>query len=90
MIHSTCAVDNDVIVDQPIHAFVTGNYNKVPFMLGNVEDEGTIFIYEAFPKPLPLAGYKAVRPMSMHHNCHVCGLRRTPDSRSACCLLVCS
>jgi len=53
-------VDGTVIVDQPIHAFVSGNYNHVPFMLGNVEDEGTIFIYEAFPKPLDLTGYKAL------------------------------
>jgi carboxylesterase type B len=53
-------VDGVVIQSQPMQAFISGNYNQVPFMLGNVEDEGTIFIYEAFPRPLDLAGYKAV------------------------------
>jgi carboxylesterase type B len=53
-------VDGVVIQSQPMQAFISGNYNQVPFMLGNVEDEGTMFIYRSFPRPLDLAAYKAV------------------------------
>lgn len=53
-------VDGDLIPQQPREALNTGNYNHVPFMAGTVNDEGRMFIYEAFKDPLPYEEYVAI------------------------------
>ena len=38
-------VDNDVLPAHPLTLIENGNFNKVPFALGNNKDEGNLFIY---------------------------------------------
>jgi len=50
----TPTVDGSLVPEQPWDMFLNGNFSKVPFILGTVEDEGQMFIYSAFPNPLGL------------------------------------
>ena len=53
-------VDGDLIPMQPMDAIATGNYNKVPFVTGTVNNEGTMFIYSAFTDPVDYEEYLAI------------------------------
>merc|ERR1712137_68197 len=53
-------VDGDLIPLQPLDAFANGQYNHVPFISGNVNDEALMFIDSAFPNPVPYSEYLAV------------------------------
>ena len=53
-------VDGDLIPQQPRDALNSGEYNHVPFTTGTVNDEGRMFIFEAFPNPLPYDEYVAI------------------------------
>jgi cholinesterase len=52
--------DGELITGQPMIEFPKGNYNRVPFMLGNVDQEGLLFIYTALPKGLTPAQYRQI------------------------------
>lgn len=43
-------IDGNEMPDDPFTAINAGNYHKVPVMIGNVAEEGWIFVFEAFPK----------------------------------------
>jgi len=53
-------VDGQYITAQPIPAFRSGQYNHVPLQVGNVNDEGWIFIFAVFTKPMPKIEYEAI------------------------------
>jgi len=53
-------VDGTIITGDPITAFPKGEYNKVPMMLGNVNDEGWIFIFAALPNPMTALEYRTL------------------------------
>jgi para-nitrobenzyl esterase len=50
-------VDGHVMPQQPVEAFRSGAFNRVPVINGSNRDEGTLFI--AFGKPLPAQNYAA-------------------------------
>jgi para-nitrobenzyl esterase len=43
------ALDGVVIPDQPLKLFAAGSFTKVPTLLGNNKDEGTLFVYQTPP-----------------------------------------
>lgn len=53
-------VDGKVISGQPMELFKTGKYHQVPFMVGNVQDEGWLFIFSVFTSNLTGVEYKAI------------------------------
>jgi len=53
-------VDGDLIPMQPMDAISSGNYDHVPFITGTVNNEGVMFIYSAFPNPVPYEEYLAL------------------------------
>ena len=54
-------VDGSFIPYQPLQAFASGNYNKdVPFVTGTVNNEGLMFIDQAFPNPVPFSEFVAI------------------------------
>jgi len=55
----TPVVDGTVVPEQPWDATLAGKFNKVPFILGTVEDEGVMFIDSAFPNPMDTLEYNA-------------------------------
>ncbi|PUA19338.1 carboxylesterase/lipase family protein [Glaciimonas sp. PCH181] len=46
-------IDGKVVTQVPSAAFITGNFNRVPVMIGGVYDEGTLFV----PPTLPASVY---------------------------------
>lgn len=42
-------VDGQVLAGQPLELLPKGQFNKVPVMLGSVNNEGTMFVYGALP-----------------------------------------
>jgi para-nitrobenzyl esterase len=50
-------VDGHVLPMQPVEAFRSGNFNKVPVINGSNRDEGSLFV--AFGKPLSVESYPA-------------------------------
>jgi carboxylesterase type B len=48
----TPSIGSVVAPKQPIDALRAGEWNVVPLMIGNVAQEATLFIYEAFGKPV--------------------------------------
>lgn len=53
-------VDGKVIPMQPMDAIRTGNYQKVPFISGTVDNEAVMFIYSAFVDPVPYDDFLAL------------------------------
>jgi len=53
-------VDGELIPGQPRDNLNNGKYIDVPFMAGTVNDEGRMFIFQAFPEPLPYEDYVAI------------------------------
>lgn len=53
-------VDGQLIPMQPMDAIRTGNYQKVPFITGTVDNEAVMFIYSAFVDPVPYADFLAL------------------------------
>ena len=51
--------DGVVIQGQPLVNFTNGQFNHVPFTLGNVQNEALMFIFAAFPDPVGVAEYEA-------------------------------
>lgn len=41
-----------LLTQQPLNAFLAGRVHDVPILLGSVEQEGLVFVYEAFPTPV--------------------------------------
>ena len=52
--------DGEYIIGQPMEEFPRGNYNKVPFMLGTVDQEALIFLYTALPGGLTPKQYREI------------------------------
>ena len=52
-------IDGKFVPDQPIILLQQGKFQKMPIMLGNNLNEGIMFIYEIFTKPLDSVGYAA-------------------------------
>jgi len=50
-------VDGIVMTQQPYTAFINGQYEKVPIMMGNTRDECYLFLYSAFSGALSPIGY---------------------------------
>lgn len=48
------------IPDQPLYALARGEFNSQPVMSGSMYDEGQLFVYELFTKPLSNAEYKVI------------------------------
>jgi acetylcholinesterase/cholinesterase len=55
----TPVVDGVLVDGQPITLFSQGKFNRIPIMLGNVEEEALLFIWEVFLNPVDKAGYIA-------------------------------
>lgn len=53
-------IDGIVMTQQPFTAFINGDYEKVPIMIGNTRDECTLFVYGAYGKALAPAGYSVL------------------------------
>jgi len=47
----TPMVDGISVDAQPLYAFAAGNFTQVPIMVGNVEEEALLFIWETLPNP---------------------------------------
>ncbi len=47
------------IPEQPLNALMNGNVDQIPLMAGSVFDEGQLFVYELFTKPLTSKEYDA-------------------------------
>lgn len=43
--------------EQPLYALAAGKFNPVPVLGGSMYDEGQLFVYELFTKPLNKVGY---------------------------------
>ena len=41
-----------LLAQQPLNAFLAGRAHDVPIFLGSVQQEGLVFVYEAFPTPV--------------------------------------
>ena len=56
-----------LLTQQPMALFQEGKSHDIPFMIGTVWNEATIFVYEAFKKPLPKTEYEivSVSPLPM-------------------------
>lgn len=52
--------DGTIIPDQPLAGYAKGNYNPVPVIMGTVQDEGVLFIYSGFPRPVTLTQYEEI------------------------------
>ena len=50
-------IDGELLPGQPLDVIPTGSYNRMPIMLGSVQDEGTMFVYSAIPLALNAAEY---------------------------------
>ena len=48
------------IPEQPLTALQNGDIQQVPMMGGSMRDEGQLFVYELFTKPLSEKAYKAI------------------------------
>lgn len=48
------------IPQQPLYALMNGEIQQVPVLSGTVFDEGQLFVYELFTKPLNKAAYEAI------------------------------
>lgn len=48
------------IPEQPLYALAHGNFSPMPMFGGSLYDEGQLFVYELFPKPLSKTEYKAI------------------------------
>jgi len=48
------------IPDQPLYALARGDFPSMPVMSGSMYDEGQLFVYELFTKPLSNAEYKVI------------------------------
>jgi len=55
----TPMVDGIRVDDQPLYAFEKGNFARVPIVVGNVEEEALMFIWEVFTEPAAKAEYIA-------------------------------
>ena len=42
-------VDGNLLIGQPLDLIPLGNYNRVPVMIGSVNDEGVMFVYPLLP-----------------------------------------
>lgn len=56
---------------QPFYGLMEGKYESIPILSGSVLDEGQLFVYELFTKPLNKAAYDAIIPVTF-------GLEYTP------------
>jgi len=56
----TPLIDGEDIKMHLLEAFNSGNFNRVPIILGHVNDEALMFIYEAWSKNLPAHEYEAI------------------------------
>mgnify|MGYP003878653275 CR=1 FL=1 len=56
----TPTVGTEMLPEQPMSMFQAGLSHDVPFTIGTVWNEATIFVYEAFTKPLPALEYDVV------------------------------
>ena len=56
----TPTIDGNLIPGQPVNLFASGHFNHVPFILGNVHDEGWLFIWEVQPLPVPSVEYYVI------------------------------
>jgi len=52
--------DGTYITGQPMIEFPAGRYNRVPFMLGTVDQEALIFLYTALPNGLTPKQYREI------------------------------
>jgi carboxylesterase type B len=66
----TPVVDQNEIVDQPLHLLMKGEYADVPLLIGNTAQEGVMFIYQSFPQPLDAKKYDELllSIFSVHYN----------------------
>jgi acetylcholinesterase/cholinesterase len=48
------------IPEQPMDALAAGHMQAMPILSGSLYDEGQLFVYELFPKPLSNGEYKAI------------------------------
>jgi acetylcholinesterase/cholinesterase len=55
----TPMIDGVSVDAQPLYAFASGNFTKVPIMVGNVEEEALLFIWETLPNPATKDEYVA-------------------------------
>ncbi|XP_078619122.1 crystal protein-like [Branchiostoma floridae x Branchiostoma japonicum] len=46
-------VDGDVLPRQTVDSFAKGQFQKKPFIIGNVGEEAVLYVYIAFGKPMP-------------------------------------
>ena len=53
-------IDGVELSDQPYNLFSDGKFTRVPIMIGDVGDEGRIFIYSEFADPVNENGMKLV------------------------------
>lgn len=83
----TPIVDGIDILQQPVEAFAAGKFTSMPTMLGTVRQEGVIFVYEAWEKPVSQVEYDAVLLGVFHENVlevlSMYPLTNTSDARSA-------
>jgi len=49
-----------VVPNEPLDIFMAGNATAVPIMIGTVEEEGRLFVYEAFGKSMGALEYDAI------------------------------
>jgi len=55
----TPIVDGIDIVENPLNAFMNGNFNiNVTILSGSVQNESLMFVVQAFPDPMPVVEYK--------------------------------
>jgi para-nitrobenzyl esterase len=47
----TPTIDDKQFFSQPIHAFIAGNFTRVPVMMGTNANEGVSFVYRVFSQP---------------------------------------
>ena len=57
---------------QPFYGMMNGEFESIPLLIGTVKDEGQLFVYELFTKPVSKAAYDAIIPV-------VFGLKNTPE-----------
>jgi carboxylesterase type B len=54
------SVDNDWIPKNYLQAFQAGEYNQMPIIIGDVSDEGLMFVWQVSPYPVIYPEYAAI------------------------------
>lgn len=56
---------------QPMDSWIAGNMQDIPMIVGTVADEGWLFVFEAFGKPLSYLEYEALILVAFGHNTQI-------------------